>query len=247
MKTFELYGGEVMLTFDEKKHVYRVEGEKGLLNVTPSVTGITGIIDKSGPLMWWAVGCAVDWIRENLDDWDLEDEVAATTFWHDAKRAHFRKSKEATDIGTLAHKWIEEYLADWKPTMPKNPQLLSTIESWLDWAHENQILAYETEFKVYSREHDYAGTCDFDGIINGERCIADWKTGKAVYPEHRLQTIAYLLAREEELKDLYDARWVVVLPKDGGDIIAERIDPKDNAKHEAGFLGALALHKALKG
>lgn len=248
MKTFELYDGEVMLTFDEKKHVYRVEGEKGLLAVTPSVTGITGIIDKSGPLMWWAVGCAVDWIRENMDEWDLDDEVAAKQFWHDAQRSHFRKSKEATDIGSMAHEWIERFLLNDEQPMPKNKQLRSTIESWLRWAEEHGILAYDTEFKVYSREHGFAGTCDFDGMVGRERCIVDWKTGKGVvYPEYKLQTAAYVLAREEELgATKYDARWIVVLPKDGGEVVAERLDNETLERDTAGFLGALALHRALK-
>lgn len=242
MKTYELYGGEIELDFNEKKHTYQIDGE-----IIPSVTGICKVIDKSGPLMWWGIGCALDYVRDNLDSFDLKDEVAAKQFWHDAHRAHFRASKEATDIGSLAHEWIEQFLAGNEQPIPKNKQLASTVTSWLAWAEQKKLTAYETEFKIYSREHDYAGTCDYDGMVGTEHCIVDWKTGKAVYPEHRLQTAAYQVAREEELGDLeYDARWVVVLPKDGGEIITERIPREDLTRDIVGFLGALRLHRALQ-
>jgi len=242
MKT-ELYNGEVELLFDDKKHVYTVANE-----IVPSVTGITGIIDKSGPLMWWGIGQCIDWIKENMANTDLTDEVAAKAFWHDAHRAHFRASKTATDIGHMAHEWIEKCLnpIEATPSMPVNKQLLATVESWLAWADEVDLQPVDTEFKVYSRDYKYAGTCDYDGLINGERCICDWKTGKAVYPEHRLQTAAYQIAREEELSVEYQARWIVVLPKDGGDIITERIDPSDYSRDAEGFLGALNLYRAIK-
>ena len=242
MTRFELYDGEVELDFNDKKHTYEIAG-----SIIPSVTGICKVIDKSGPLMWWGIGCALDWVQENLDDFDLTDEVAAKQFWHDAQRAHFRASKKATDIGTMAHEWIEKFLAGDEQPMPKNKQLRSTVESWLKWAEQNHLTPYETEFKVYSVENDYAGTCDYDGMVGTEHCIVDWKTGKSVYPEHRFQTMAYKDAREEELDFSYDARWVVVLPKEGGDIIAERFGPECDETDRRGFRGALMLHRALQG
>jgi hypothetical protein len=242
----ELYDGDIELIFDERKHVYRVNDI-----IVPSVTGITKVIDKSGPLMWWGIGCALDYVEENMGPafyenvWD--DEVARKQFLHDAHRAHFRASKKAMDIGTMAHEWIEKFLEGDEQPMPKNKQLRSTITSWLRWADDNRLTAYETEFKCYSREYGYAGTCDYDGMVGSERCIVDWKTGKAVYPEHRFQTVAYLDAREEELGEPdYDARWVVVLPKDGGEIIAQRFGQECNETDRAGFLGALSLHRSLQ-
>lgn len=247
MTTYNLYEGDVELEFNEKKHIYTVLGDKVL-----SVTGVTGIIDKSGPLMWWSVGQCLEYVKDNIKP-DM-DEVESAEFYHDAHRAHLRSSKKAADIGTMAHKWIEDYLAALDPPLPKNKALLSTINSWLEWSEENNILStdrtfntsYETEFKVYSREHEYAGTCDFDGMVNDERCIVDWKTGRAVYPEHSLQVAAYQLAREEEFSVQYDARWVVVLPKDGGKVIAKRFGPETYEKECKGFLGALDLHRAIK-
>ena len=244
MATYELYDGEVQLDFNDKKHVYTVDGGKIV-----SVTGVTGIVDKSGVLMWWAVSQCLDFIKEGLPDFEEMDEVQSEQFFHDAHRAHLRSSKTAASIGTMAHKWIEDYLAGEDPPMPKNDKLLSTVTSWLEWEEGNELTVYDTEFKVYSREHNYAGTCDFDGMVGTERCIVDWKTGKAIYPEHDLQTMAYKIAREEELGIEYDARWVVILPKEGGKVITKRYGREDTEADDiaaAGFLGALDLYRAVK-
>jgi hypothetical protein len=252
-----MYDGEVTLDFDEKKHTYSVTDralDPNASNVepvmVPSVTGITGIVDKSGPLMWWAVSQCCQYLEDNLMQsggvLDLTDEVKRADFLHNANRAHLAASRTATDIGTMAHQWIEDYFAGKNPEPPTNKQLKSTIDSFLTWANTYNVEPVETEFKIYSREHGYAGTCDFEGYINGEYCIADWKTGKAVYPEHQLQTMAYLLAREEETGQSYDARWVVVLPKDGGEVIAKRFGDSDVVADSTGFWGALDLWRFLK-
>jgi hypothetical protein len=105
---YELYAGDVTLDFDEKKHVYTVDGEPVI-----SVTGATSIIDKSGPLMWWAVGQCIQFIRTKDDDYE-DDEIGTEEFFHDAQRAHLRSSKKAADIGTLVHQWISGSMSFWR-------------------------------------------------------------------------------------------------------------------------------------
>lgn len=245
MTQYELYGGEVILKFDEGKHLYSVAGK----NVA-SVTGVTKIIDKSGPLMWWAVGQAIDHIDRYCQDNDYTeaafDEVSWKTMLHDAQRAYMGSSGKAATIGTLVHKWIEDWLGGGAPELPKNPQMKRSVQSFLEWQRDAGLTPIETEFKVYSREHNYAGTCDVDGMINGERAIADWKTGKAVYPEFPVQLMGYKIAREEESGTRYDAMYAVVLPKDGGDVIVKRYGPEDFELYESAFLGALNLMRAIK-
>ena len=113
MPTTNLYDGEIQLDFNEKKHTYEVDGK-----IIPSVTGICKVIDKSGPLMWWGIGCALDYVESKLDPdgvLNLNDEVERKEFFHSAHRAHFATSRKATDIGTMAHQWIEDYLAGKNP------------------------------------------------------------------------------------------------------------------------------------
>ncbi len=250
MTTHKLYDGSVDLEFNEAKHFYSVQGEgleqlHGRVSI-PSVTGITGIVDKSGPLMWWAVSQCIEYVKDPQNRVDSSDEVAVEQYWHDAHRAHQRVSRTAATIGSMAHDWIHQYLGGKTPKFPKNEKLRQTIRSFLKWHTDHELEPYETEFKVYSKEHRFAGTCDFDGLVNGRRCILDWKTSKAIYPDMALQVMAYQIAREEELDMKYDARWIVCLPRDGGEVVAERYGQDTEDTHRAGFLGALALHRAIK-
>ena len=241
---YELYAGDVTLDFDDAKHVYTVDGK-----VVPSVTGITKIIDKSGPLMWWAIGQALEYVKEKRDQYD-DDEIGEKALYHDAHRAHLRTSKKAADIGTLVHEWIDDFLtgdydrAHKAKPLPKNVSARSSVKSFLDWFDEHVEEVYDTEFRVYSREHGYAGTADFDGLVDGERALVDWKTSKAIYPEYEIQGNAYIMAREEELDVTYDALYIIALPKDGGKIKVKRYEP--TRKAQDGFLGALALWRSLK-
>ena len=244
---YSLYAGEVELEFDEKKHVYSVDGAN-----VPSVTGITKIIDKSGPLMWWAIGEALSYVEDNLPDFEEMDEIQTKEFFHEAHRAHLKTSRKATSIGHLVHDWINEYVTctrdDLEPEPPKNKEARRSIYSFLDWYKENVEEAIDSEFKVYSREHGYAGTADLDALVihegETERALIDWKTSKAIYPEYEIQAAAYVMAREEELCVSYDAIYIICLPKDGGDIQIKRY-PVTQAAQDA-FLGALTLQTYLK-
>lgn len=242
---YELYAGDVTLEFDEKKHIYTVDGQ-----AVPSVTGITKIIDKSGPLMWWAVGQALEFVKAQEPHWEALDEIEQNQLLHDAHRAHLRTSKKAADIGTLVHEWIDDFLMAKRDRddLPKNVSARSSVTSFLEWYDAWVEGVVETEFKVYSREHGYAGTADCDAFVAGpngrERAIIDWKTSKSIYPEYEIQGNAYIMAREEELDVTYDALYIIALPKDGGKIKIKRYEP--TRKAQDGFLGALALWRALK-
>ncbi len=61
METYELYDGKVQLQFDARRHSYYVEGEK-----VPNVTGAINVIDRSRPLMWWAVNQSLDYLRNTI-------------------------------------------------------------------------------------------------------------------------------------------------------------------------------------
>jgi hypothetical protein len=242
MSVYELYGGDVRLEFDDKKHIYTVDGEKLI-----SVTAITKIIDKSGPLMWWAAGEAVKYIDNQLQYNKEPDEVQWEQIKRDAKGAHARTANRAASIGTMAHGWIEQYLSTGiLPDWPKNPELLASVQSFVRWADEVNLIPHAMEFKVYSREHKFAGTVDFHGTVDGESVLLDWKTSKSIYPEYALQLAGYQIAAEEEMSLQFDSRYCVLLPKDGGKVKTQRYGREEYQKHRDGFLGALALVRALK-
>jgi hypothetical protein len=64
----ELYGGEVLLMFDKNAHRYYVEDPIGSdMKEVPGVTSILEVIDKSGPMIWWSVGCMEEQLLKRLE------------------------------------------------------------------------------------------------------------------------------------------------------------------------------------
>src|SRR5690348_2093067 len=208
-----LYDGTVKLSFDSKKHVYTVgmfANHDGVPYFTdfrpvPSITTILKVIGKGDALTQWAANCAADYIRECVAPGERLDEIAINALADGARFAFRRKSKEACDIGTLVHKWIEAYLVEWfagrrVPEMPVNDDARRACNAALDWLARTNYKPQATEMRLYSLKHGYAGTADAQGVaasINGKLAIVDWKTSKAIYPEYRFQTAAYAQAHSE--------------------------------------------------
>ncbi len=124
MITTKLYNGSIELCFNEKNHRFTANG----IPVFPSVTGATGIIDKSGPLMGWAVKLSKEYLMENLKTLMADtkgDKIAALI--EDAAKQHYIKKEAAADIGTQVHDWVEAFIKakskkDW-PAIPKDTQV----------------------------------------------------------------------------------------------------------------------------
>ena len=116
----KLYDGTIELCFDENRHRFTINGN----SVFPSVTGATGIIDKSRPLIYWAVGLAKDYLMGNLQvliDDIKGDKIAALI--EEAAKQHSIKKQAAADVGTQVHDWVERFIKakskkDWPEICP---------------------------------------------------------------------------------------------------------------------------------
>jgi hypothetical protein len=241
-----LYNGEVLLSFDAKKHSYMVGSEfENLRELVPSVTTITGVINKPA-LVGWAVKMTAEYAeRKLMSEWKQGafDEISVKRILRDAKRAHRDHTQDAANIGTIVHNWAEAYAKGENPAFPTNVQARAGVDAFLDWLGSHDVQWIANEAKIYSRKYRYAGTLDADAMVGGERCIVDFKTSAAVWPEMRLQTAAYQAAREEELGIKYARRWIVRFPKDGSAF--EAVPLTDFKGDFKGFLGALNLWRCL--
>jgi len=166
----------------------------------PSVTTILGLLDKSGALTWWASGCAVDFIKDNLEIIkNPESPHAIEQLLKDAKAAFTKTSEKAVDIGSQVHAAIEKYIKEKKDL---SGELLNEVQNgflaFLEWEKKNHVIWEQSEVEVISTKYGFAGTADAIAIINGHRYLIDFKTSKAVYDEYRMQLGAYLLAWNEE-------------------------------------------------
>ena len=160
----------------------------------PSVTSVLGVISKPA-LTRWASKEAATFAVENRDAWlQLDDDAAIELI----KGSPWRKSTKAANAGTDAHTYAEELLNGDRPMVeefappgvhPRTADNIKAIIRHLD----AEVIA--TELTVWHRRENYAGSFDALLRIDGELCLADWKTNRtAIYPETALQCCAYARA-----------------------------------------------------
>ena len=229
--SYELYDGQVTLSFSPGIHSYEVSGP--LICApgdppfkVPSVTGITGVIGKGGGLVQWAANQATYFLRDSLRSAtgeSVQELIASDSVWNDGRFAHRRKKEEAADIGSIAHAWVEQLLRGGVAASPIEPRAKSCCDAAVAWLSKYLPHGLAFERKIYSRRYGFAGTLDKIAVIDGQLCLIDWKTGNAVYPEHRLQTAAYAAAYTEETGQEIKKRWIVRLGKTDGKFEAHEI------------------------
>ena len=152
----------------------------------PGVTTITGIMDKPA-LVNWAN-------RMGLEGVDVRKYV-----------------NELADIGTLAHKMVEDYIAeretdfaDYTPNQKDTAE--NAVLKFYAWEKENDFEPLESELQMVSEEHQYGGTCDIYCKLNGKLTLLDLKTGKGVYDDGHTQVTAYEHLLAENDRPVEDVR-----------------------------------------
>lgn len=242
MEKHSLYGGKVELIFDPVKHTYHANGK-----ITYGVTSIKDVIAKPA-LMYWAVNVTVEQMRRDFKPGVAYDELQVEQFLGDAKMAHRKRSQEAASIGTLAHEWISDYvyaLANKKPEpdLPINDKARSAVNAFLEFTKKHNITVTSSERKIYSVTSDYAGTLDAEGIVDGVKCVIDFKTSSGIYPEYFIQTAAYVKAREEETGESYGGALIVRIDKETGEFEAKAVKRDDLERYYKAFEACLTIYR----
>jgi len=241
----KLYNNTIELDFDEVKHRFAINGKSII-----SVTGATSVIDKSRPLIFWAVGLAKEHLMTNLQtliDDTKGDKIA--TLIEEAVKQHSIKKQKAADVGTQIHDWVEMFIKakskkDW-PEIPKDPQVCNGVTAFLKWVDECEVKFISSEKIVYSKKHKYAGIMDAEAIIKRKLCVIDFKSSKAIYPEMRFQVSAYQAAAEEESgKEYAGNKYLARFDKETGEFETHEFAEQD--KDFEAFLAALTLRRRLK-
>jgi|TARA_Y100000310_G_scaffold331414_1_gene404908 hypothetical protein len=235
--------GKNELQFDEKRHLYTLGGKP-----LTGCTTILSVISKPA-LINWASNMAVDHIQKHLKGHRLSEadyeEVLA-----EARKAYARKRDKAGDIGTSVHLVISEIihktdiLKNLKSYQELDKQGQKMVQNFINWAKENKVKFLESERRVYSEKHWFAGTYDFLCEIDGKTWLGDIKTSSGIYPEMFFQCAGYQICEEEmDPKVKIDGHIIVNLKKDGTINEKRSINNKQNKK---AFLSALCLYKTLQ-
>lgn len=237
-----MYGGKITLEFEPVKHIYSVNGKRKI-----SVTAVTGIIDKSAPLMGWVAKCMSEYLFEHWDMEKIKTEVDKQNLILDAKRKYRDISKKATNVGSIIHEWIEEWIAGKKPELPDSEQAVNGITAFLKWQKESKVKFIESEKILYSKEYNYCGKIDAVAKIDGEEMPVEFKSSNALYNEHRYQLAAYWLAIEEMDKKKFKYGMIIRFNKDTGNFDAKeniiKIPRSEYLKDKWAFIGALQIKR----
>lgn len=155
----------------------------------PSVTTILN--QKSKPaLKNWAAKEVATYAVENILEWqNLPPDDAIDLL----KRAPYRNTRKAADIGTAVHTALEAWVnGEKQPTELVDIDLLPYVAGGVQWLDDHVSEVLFTEATVFNLTYRYAGTVDL--IVNlkdGRTAIADWKSGKGLYEEVAWQLTAY--------------------------------------------------------
>ena len=275
---YVFYNGEVTLRYDPKEHVYLLVKD-GQLIPQDGVTNTVHIIDKSQALMPWATKMMAEKLLRLVPVMTLpsgESVLGQMTlddlkkFVNEAKTAHKDKLEEASDVGSMAHAWLEQLIKTILAgdvaakekllgAFPTEERAKNCCVAALDWIQKHNVRWVCTEKKIYSRKHGFAGTLDGLGVVDScsdrlccpnefknRLSLVDWKSSNGLRTEYLYQTAAYLQASEEENSHSIKDRWIIRLGKEDGEFEPWHLEADTFEDDLKGFLNALALSRSVQ-
>lgn len=206
-------------------------------------TGVTTILECRAKefMRWWPVKEMYNYLMDNWDISKAYTNSEKTKLLEDGKKAHVTRSRDALNIGSKVHDWIEHYIKDGESKLPEEEDVKKVVLSFLDWERAMNISWVASEVVVASHRFKYAGTLDALAYMGNELALIDFKTSSVVSEEYFLQTAAYQMALEE-MGVVPEHRIVVRIPKDGSPVEAIKVPtPLDFDKDV--FIHLREIHK----
>lgn len=189
--------------------------------------------------MAWAINNTLDVCKGAISPGVEYAESYLEAVWTAAKGESKRIKETAAGRGKLVHTILE---GSFKGSPDSSDS--SVVRNVGLWASGLGLQLQSIERRIYSRRYRYSGTLDATAKVAADDkklVLIDWKTGKSIYPEYRLQTAAYVLAYEEEFPDQkIQGRYLVRIAEDGS-IEPHFFDRSTLRKDIQAFLGAKAL------
>lgn len=178
------------------KKIIKEFKEEGIVRVT--VADERWYLDgtQEVPSVTWVAGCYpkgiafYKWLADK--GWDEAESI----------------KQAAGDKGSKVHQAIEDALLGKEVMMdakyPNNDgeeeeltlEEYTCLVSFKDWFNEVQPKTIKTEFVVFNKTDNYAGTVDYLCKIGDETWLIDFKTSQSVWTEYELQVSAYRKALE---------------------------------------------------
>ncbi len=166
---------------------YEIDGK-----LLPSVTTVLKIIDKPA-LMNWAAKQAAKAVLSDPAKYDTPEKAAAAIY-----SISDVATTRGSDVHKLAEIYADAYVQGKADEFTSDNPYFPAIRAF--FATMRPEVIYK-EVRLVNMEHGYAGTADLIARVGPKTFVIDYKTGKAVYPEARLQVEAYRQATMLILQD----------------------------------------------
>ena len=247
--------------------------------------GVTSIlkkvIDKSPQIARWAVKQAMLRLRASLIErhfatdgtdptklkllfTDVLDEIIA-----DAKRQPEREFEEAGDLGTIAHKHIEQTVKSimekddtrtWEllAKLPEDERAENSVIAAYDWFNKHDCIFEASERKVFYRPLLVAGTADCVARVSScsvKRCcpnpfisrksLLDFKTSNGLYVSYLFQMAIYRAGLNLIDLELIDDAFLMRLDKETADFEVWHAEGAALDMFLKGFVNALELSRSM--
>ena len=193
------YGGKVHTCFSPSKWKhFLVDTDTGALEPLDGVTNVLKrAVDKSQPLMRWAVKLALSRVRSLILATGVGGDGAVQLFVDEldkvlaaAKQADTEALEDAGEVGHQAHGVIENVIRaiiakDDKRldeifcTLPDDDRVVNGVTAAIDWMVQHNVRWLKTEFRALSLKHKCCGTADglalVDSCLDAECCPNHFK------------------------------------------------------------------------
>lgn len=224
IERIELYNGTVQIDFYPTSHSYKLISIDGKMfgERIPSPSSVVGKLDKSAPMMYWAVRQFEKSLLNHMRDGNNFTRDDILSMVGISRDSYLERSKEAANVGSVVHYAAEHQLEDltlakdWNELSDEDQVRAShsfnAYKSWFASIPDLKIL--KAEFNVFSKKHIFGGQAD--GLIErgGKKYLIDYKTSKGIYSSQIYQVAAYLKAYEEETRETLAGATIVNFTKE---------------------------------
>ena len=190
----------------------------------PGVTTILGVLNKPA-LVPWANGLGLQGInvREYVDVLALIGTIGHEMICCHNRGVNFESNGYPEDLIDKAENCYLSYLA---------------------WEKQHKVWPILCEAALVSELYGYGGTIDMLAKVDGVDTIVDYKTGKAIYPEHIYQVAAYRNLLEENGHFVSDVR-ILQIGRDENEGFSEKV-VSSTTKEFMLFEHCLSIYKLQK-
>lgn len=224
------------------------------------VRGTTGVIPKGKQTVenlkvWAGNQVEAEAMRRLMEDWDgMSDPLPVLRGCADAHKWELdRLSNQGTQLHAIFECVFRRMLGQNVPeVMPENKHQEKVLEKFLQWIKDRRVEPIGVEVLLYNPILNHAGMADLIAFMDGapKAEILDYKRKQVakpvqfIYPEHKLQSVAYRLAHMTMLglpeSEMLGGR-IVYYPREGTDLpIMDRpvvSDPLETGKAFGHCLG----------